>query len=57
MDNLSREVFCLLRVCIRDIKRRISVIIKPDDYYHFLVFLVGLQKAATRKLKNIKKDS
>lgn len=43
-DNLSREVFCLPGACIRDIKKRISVMIKPDDYYHFPVFQIGLQK-------------
>jgi len=56
LDNLSRKVFCLLGPCIRDIKKIIYSMIKAHNYYPLLVFQTGSHEAATRKLKNIKKN-
>lgn len=47
--NLSRELCCLLGACIRDTRRRLLGMTKPEDYHLFLL------EAATRKLNNIKK--
>lgn len=56
LDNLSREVCCLVGAPIWDTKKRLLGIIKLDDCYPLLVFQVGSHKAAIRKLKNIRKD-
>lgn len=55
LDNISRKVCCLLGPCIRNIKKTIYSMIKPHNYYPFLVFQTGSHEAATRKLKNSKK--
>lgn len=56
LDNLSREVWCLLRATIWDIWKRILGMMKLEDYYMLMVFPAGSRDAATRKLQNIKRD-
>lgn len=54
-DNFSREVCCLPGVCLRDIRKILPQLIKPEDYYSFIDIQAGTRNAAMRKLKNIKK--
>jgi len=54
LDNLSRTVCCLL-AHIRDIKRRLLGMIRPEDYYLLMHHSSWVtQEAATKKLQNIK---
>uniref|UniRef100_A0A493TS73 Uncharacterized protein n=1 Tax=Anas platyrhynchos platyrhynchos TaxID=8840 RepID=A0A493TS73_ANAPP len=55
-DNLSREVCCLPGARVRDVRKALPQLIKPEDYYPLVVIQVGSREAATRKMRNIKKD-
>ena len=55
-DNLSREVCCLPGACVRDVRKALPQLIKPEDYYPLVVIQVGSREAATRKMRNTKKD-
>lgn len=55
-NNLSREVCSLPGASILDIKKSLTDLIKPYDYYLFLVLQAVSHKVATWKLKNILKD-
>lgn len=54
-DNVSREVF-LLGTHIRVLTEKLLSLVKPADYHLFLLFQVGLNDAAIRRLRNIKRD-
>lgn len=56
LDNVSREVCCLPEACILDIKKSLTDLIKPEDYYLLLVLQAGTHEVAKRKLKNILKN-
>lgn len=51
LDTVSGEVCCLLGAHIWDIKKKISGMIKLDDYYSLLAFQAGSHEARTKKLK------
>lgn len=55
-DNLSGEVCCLPGARICDITRRLPSWVKPQDYHPFLLFYVGTNEVARRKLGNIQRD-
>ena len=55
-DNLSREVCCLPGARVRDVRKALPQLIKPEDYYPLVVIQIGSREAATRKMRYIKKD-
>lgn len=55
LDNFSGEV-CCLGFCTRDIIKMLPSLVKPEDYNPFLVFHLGLNEDATRRLCNIRRD-
>lgn len=55
-DNIKKEVFCLSGACIRDITKRLPGLVKSEGYHPFPLFHVRTTEAATRRLRNIKRD-
>jgi len=41
---------------VKDVKRRIPILVQPSDYYPLLIFQVGSDEAATRSPRAIKRD-
>ena len=41
---------------VRDIRKALPRLIKPEDCYPFIVIPAGSRDAAVRKLKHVKKD-
>lgn len=52
-DNLSREVCCFSGANIHDTIKKLMSPVGPKDYHPFLLFQVGSNDVATRKLQNI----
>ena len=50
------EVCCLPGARVRDIKRKITSLVRPSDYYPLLVIQAGINEVVERSLKSLKKD-
>ena len=55
-DPYHREVCCLPGARVRDIKRQITSLVRPSDYYPLLVIQAGNNEVVERSLKSLKKD-
>lgn len=55
-DPSHREVCCLPGAQIRDVKRKLSDLVQPSDYYPLLVFQVGSDEIITRRARAMKRD-
>lgn len=55
-DLLHREVCCLPRARIRDVKRKLLALVWPSDYYLSVIFHVHRDEASRPSLRTIKRD-
>ena len=55
-DPYHREVCCLPGAWVRDIKRKVTALVQPSDYYLLLVFQAGNNEVVERSLQSLKKD-
>lgn len=51
-DPLHMEVCCLPGAWIRDVKRKLSALFQPSDYYLLLFFQVGSDEVSRQSLKS-----
>ena len=55
-DPLHREVCCLPGARVKDLTAKLPALVRPKDYYPFLVFQAGTNDITRRSPKSMKRD-